>query len=69
MGLVSGSMILSCSTTEPGHPQGRSVREQALAFRSELVEAMGLSAADFHHLRAELVKLRENLSVAERASP
>jgi DNA-binding MarR family transcriptional regulator len=48
-------------------PQGRSVREQALAFRSELVEAMGLSAADFHHLRTELVKLRENLSDAERA--
>jgi DNA-binding MarR family transcriptional regulator len=50
-------------------PQGRSVREQALAFRSELVKAMGLSAAEFHHLRAELVKLRENLSDAERASP
>src|SRR5882757_8979338 len=26
-------------------PQGRSVRDQALAFRSELVKAMGLSAA------------------------
>ena len=50
-------------------PHGRSAREQALAFRSELVEAMGLSAADFHHLRTELVKLRENLSDAERARP
>src|SRR6516225_6578302 len=50
-------------------PHGRSAREQALAFRSELVKAMGLSAAEFHHLRTELVKLRENLSEAERASP
>ena len=50
-------------------PQGRSVREQALAFRGELVEAMGLNAADFHHLRTELMKLRENLSDAERARP
>jgi DNA-binding MarR family transcriptional regulator len=50
-------------------PRGRSVREQALAFRGELVEAMGLSAADFHNLRTELVKLRENLSDAERARP
>ena len=49
--------------------QGRSVREQAFAFRHDLVKAMGLSAADFHHLRTELVKLRENLSDAERASP
>ena len=50
-------------------PQGRSVREQALAFRSELVKAMGLSAADFQHLRKELVNLRTNLSDAERTSP
>ena len=45
-------------------PQGRSVRERALAYRSELVEAMGLGAADFEHLREELVKLRTNLSEA-----
>jgi DNA-binding MarR family transcriptional regulator len=43
-------------------PQGRNVREQALEFRSELFNAMGLSAADFQHLREKLVKLRANLS-------
>ena len=43
-------------------PQGRSVRERALEFRSELFNAMGLSAADFQHLREKLVKLRANLS-------
>jgi DNA-binding MarR family transcriptional regulator len=42
-------------------PQGRKVREQALAFRSELVEAMGLDAADFRSLREQLLKLRGNL--------
>lgn len=42
--------------------QGRNVREQALAFRGDLVKAMGLSAADFGHLREQLVKLRTNLS-------
>jgi DNA-binding MarR family transcriptional regulator len=47
-------------------PQGRSVREQALAFRGNLVKAMGLSAAEFQHLREELVKLRANLSDAAR---
>ena len=50
-------------------PQGRSVREKALAFRSELVKAMGLSATDFQHLRKELVNLRTNLSDVERANP
>jgi MarR family transcriptional regulator, organic hydroperoxide resistance regulator len=43
-------------------PQGRQVRERALAFRSELFDAMGLSAADFQDLREKLVKLRTNLS-------
>jgi DNA-binding MarR family transcriptional regulator len=43
-------------------PQGRAVRERALAFRSELFDAMGLSAADFQQLRENLVKLRTNLS-------
>ena len=42
-------------------PQGRSVREQALAFRGEQVEAMGLDAAEFRSLREQLVKLRTNL--------
>jgi len=41
--------------------QGRSLRERALDYRSELVEAMGLGAADFQHLREDLVKLRTNL--------
>jgi DNA-binding MarR family transcriptional regulator len=45
-------------------PQGRSVRERALGFRSRLVKAMGLGAADFQHLREELVKLRANLTDA-----
>jgi len=45
-------------------PQGRSVHERALAYRSELVEAMGLGVADFQHVREELVKLRTNLSEA-----
>jgi len=43
-------------------PKGRRVRERALDYRSELVEAMGLGAADFQHLRDDLVKLRTNLS-------
>jgi DNA-binding MarR family transcriptional regulator len=43
-------------------PQGRAVREQALEFRDQLVEAMGLSAEDFGRLREELVRLRNNLS-------
>src|SRR5215469_8265408 len=42
--------------------QGRSVREQAFAFRHDLVKAMGLSAADFQYLREQMVKLRANLS-------
>ena len=50
-------------------PQGRSVREEALSFRSELAKAMGLSAADFQHPRKELVNLRTNLSDVERTSP
>jgi MarR family transcriptional regulator, organic hydroperoxide resistance regulator len=50
-------------------PQGRSVRERALAFRSRLVKAMGLGAADFQHLREELVKLRTNLSDVAHAKP
>jgi hypothetical protein len=45
------------------------VRERALAFRSRLVKAMGLGAADFQHLREELVKLRANLSDPVRAKP
>ncbi len=45
-------------------PEGRKAREQALAFRSELVRAMGLDAAGFQHLREDLVKLRTNLSKA-----
>jgi DNA-binding MarR family transcriptional regulator len=50
-------------------PQGRSVRERALAFRGSLVEAIGLSTTDFQHLREQLVKLRTNLSDALRAKP
>lgn len=50
-------------------PQGRNVRERALAFRSQLVEAMGLGAADFRRLREELVKLRTNLSGPAPANP
>jgi DNA-binding MarR family transcriptional regulator len=42
--------------------QGRSVRERALTFRGDLVKAIGLSSADFQHLREQLVKLRANLS-------
>jgi MarR family transcriptional regulator, organic hydroperoxide resistance regulator len=42
--------------------QGRSIRERAFAFRDELAKAMRLSAAEFQHLRKELVKLRANLS-------
>jgi DNA-binding MarR family transcriptional regulator len=50
-------------------PQGRSVRERAFAFRSDLVKAMGLSPADFQHLRDQMVKLRTNLSDAVRENP
>jgi DNA-binding MarR family transcriptional regulator len=50
-------------------PQGRSVRERALDYRSELVEAMGLNAADFQHLREDLVKLRTNLLGVANTKP
>jgi DNA-binding MarR family transcriptional regulator len=50
-------------------PQGRSVREQALAFRGEQVEAMGLDAAEFQGLREQLVKLRTNLFTAMPTRP
>ena len=42
-------------------PQGRSVREQALAFRGDQVDAMGLDPAEFRNLRKQLLKLRTNL--------
>jgi DNA-binding MarR family transcriptional regulator len=47
-------------------PKGRSVRERAFAFRSDLVKGMGLSPADFQHLREQMVKLRANLLDAVR---
>ncbi len=50
-------------------PQGRRVRERAFAFRGDLAKAMGLSAAEFQHLREELVKLRTNLSDIGREIP
>ena len=43
-------------------PRGRKAREGALPFRSELVKATGLGAAEFQRLREELVKLRTNIS-------
>jgi DNA-binding MarR family transcriptional regulator len=43
-------------------PEGRAVRERALAFRGQLVDAMGFSAEEFSRLREELVRLRNNLS-------
>ena len=49
--------------------QGRSVRERALAYRSQLVKAMGLGAADYDQLREELLKLRSNLSNAAGTKP
>jgi DNA-binding MarR family transcriptional regulator len=48
-------------------PQGRSVREKVARARGELLEATGLSDADFRRLREELVKLRANLTNAVRA--
>jgi len=45
------------------------VRKRAFAFRHDLVKAMGLSAADFQHLREQMVKLRANLSDAVRENP
>ena len=50
-------------------PQGRRLRERAFAFRGDLAKAMGLSAADFQHLREQLVKLRANLSDIGREIP
>lgn len=50
-------------------PRGRSVREQAIAFRGNLVNATGLSAAEFQSLREQMVKLRANLSNAVGAKP
>ena len=50
-------------------PQGRSVRERALAYRDQLVKAMGLGAAEFQDLRKELLKLRANLSYLAHDKP
>jgi len=50
-------------------PQGRRVRERAFAFRGDLVKKMGLSAADFQHLREQILKLRANLSDAAPENP
>lgn len=50
-------------------PQGRKVRERALAFRDDLVKAMGLGPAEFAHLREELLKLRSNLSDVAHMKP
>jgi DNA-binding MarR family transcriptional regulator len=50
-------------------PQGRSVREAALAFRSGLVDLIGLSPEEFGRLREELVNLRGNLSNAVGGKP
>jgi DNA-binding MarR family transcriptional regulator len=47
-------------------PQGRSLREQAFAFRGDLVKAMGLNAAEFRQLREQILKLRDNLSDGAR---
>lgn len=49
--------------------QGRSLRERALDYRSVMVKAMGLGAADFLHLREELVRLRGNLLDAAPVKP
>jgi DNA-binding MarR family transcriptional regulator len=50
-------------------PRGRKAREGALPFRSELVKAIGLGAAEFQRLREELVKLRTNISNSVDAEP
>lgn len=49
--------------------QGREVRERALAFRDELVKAMGLGPTEFAHLREELLKLRANLTGVAHVKP
>ena len=49
-------------------PQGRSMRERAFAFRSDLVKGMGLSPAEFQHLREQMVKLRANMLDAVRVN-
>jgi MarR family transcriptional regulator, organic hydroperoxide resistance regulator len=50
-------------------PQGRSLREQAFAYRGGMIEAMGLSAAEYWQLREQMGKLRANLSGAARVEP
>ena len=50
-------------------PQGRSLREQAFAYRGGMIEAMGLSAAEYWQLREQMAKLRANLSGAAHAKP
>src|SRR5262249_7269263 len=42
-------------------PQGRTVREQAFAYRGGMIEAMGLSPAEYWQLREQIGKLRNNL--------
>lgn len=43
-------------------PQGRSLREQTFAYRGGMIEAMGLSTAEYWQLREQMAKLRANLS-------
>jgi len=50
-------------------PQGRGLREQAFAYRGGMIEAMGLSAAEYWQLREQMAKLRANLSGATHAKP
>jgi DNA-binding MarR family transcriptional regulator len=50
-------------------PQGRSLREQAFAYRGGMIEAMGLSAAEYWQLREQMAKLRVSLSHAAQRSP
>jgi len=50
-------------------PQGRSLRERAFAYRSGMIEAMGLSTAEYWQLREQMGKLRANLSGAAHAKP
>jgi len=49
--------------------QGRSVREKSFAYRGGMIEAMGLSAAEYWQLREQMGKLRANLSDAAPVEP
>jgi DNA-binding MarR family transcriptional regulator len=50
-------------------PQARRLREQAFGYRGGMIEAMGLSAAEYWQLREQMAELRTKLSKLTPTEP